>query len=416
MKKFQFSLRMIVLLGLLLAACNQVATPTLPGAAVSQASCPLIQVGVVIAGSDTEGGAEQLQGYEMALAEINAAGGIKTCPLSLYYPPDKETLNPESAQIAMLDLIQQNVVAVAGATSTNATKRAAALANYFKIPFLISSDTGDDVMETGTTWLFRVPPPNSQYAGAAFDLVKATTQTQVDVAILFEQSEFGWSAATTAGQSVLDHGLSLVLYKGYDPNTADSAPIVADLNNAQPDVVYLISSGTPLAWTLLNASQEPSLPAHTTIANGSGFTSSEFLYDDSGNLNSGLENVFLTVPWKRELPRSLKFVEDLKSHQLKNNVDQIPPVSRIVEAYSALKLVASALNQLPDYDANWKAKLNSADGTAKFREELAKVLRTPPTGSWDTLMGPILFDDKGQNQQDVMLVQVRGGKITTVFP
>ena len=252
---------------------------------------------------------------------------------------------PNTDEIAMLELVEQDVIGIVGATSTNATKRAAALANYFKIPFLISSDTGDDVTLTGTQWLFRIPPQNKTYATVAFDMIKANMTGRANIAILYEHSEYGESAAVAAGTAVLNHGLNLVSYQGYNLVQPDLATIMTDIKDASTDIVYLISTDPQQARLLLNALRTPqtavknfpvgSLGLSMVIGNGSGFTSRDFLYDKDGKLTSSLESIFVTSAWSADMPYhgSGKFGYDLTAfRQTKGNSSAIPPVVRNVEA------------------------------------------------------------------------------------
>jgi branched-chain amino acid transport system substrate-binding protein len=329
----------------------------------------------------------------------------------------------------MLELVEKDVIAVMGGTSTNATKRAAALSQYFKIPLLISTDTGDDITVTGTQWLFRIPPQNKAYAAAAFDMVKATLTGQANIAILYEHSEYGESAAVAAGNSVLAHGLNLVSYQGYNPVQIDYATVLNNIKNAAADVVYLISTDPVQASALITAFRNPqtvarniqftSLGVTMVIGNGSGFTSHHFLYDNAGNLTANLDNLFITVPWQSDLPwkGSSQFEANVKAYQQANKGDtQLQAVSRIVEAYTSLKVVVNAMNELVLRTPGWEGKLSGPESLNSFREDLVKALRSPGGQSWESLMGPITFDAEGQNSLEGLLVQVIDGKLMTVYP
>ena len=52
----------------------------------------------------------------------------------------------------------------------------------------------------------------------------------------------------------------------------------------------------------------------------------------------------------------------------------------------------------------------NAAGTANNYDELADTLRGK---SWETLMGPVKFDNIGQAFQASYIIQAKGGKIVT---
>src|SRR5512142_2240556 len=107
MKLFPAGWRICLALVLLLSACKAApASSTIP--------CPPLLVGVVVAESGTSGAQEQRDGYELALSEINQAGGVQNCPVKLVYESEGSPANPDDAQVAMLNLSDQGVLAVLG--------------------------------------------------------------------------------------------------------------------------------------------------------------------------------------------------------------------------------------------------------------------------------------------------------------
>lgn len=404
--------KICLILALALGACKPAATNTKP--------CPPLTVGVVAAGSDVSGGQEQREGYDLALNEINQAGGVLGCPISLVYQPEGDSANPDDAQVAMLNLSDQRVLAVLGSTSNDATKRVAAISSYFKIPVLVATDTGDDILTLGSSWVFRIPPANKTAAGMAFDMVKATLGSQVNLAILYEHTEYGESAATAAGQAALNRGLRLVNYLGYFPAAVDYAAILAQIKTTTPDVIYLINSDPKQALDMITTFQNQFLGVSMMIGNGSGFTSRDFLYDKDGKLASSLENIFVTSAWSADLPYhgSGKFGYDLVAYrQTKGDSSAVPPVVRNVEAYTALHVAVDAISGLlKNSNDAWLDKLAVPENLPAFREALAAGLRAVKGSTYQTLFGPLEFDTEGQNKLDSVVLQIQGGKLVTVYP
>ena len=126
------------------------------------------------------------------------------------------------------------------------------------------------------------------------------------------------------------------------------------------------------------------------------------------------------MPWYQDLPwkGSADFGATLKTfQQSRQEAAQVLPVTRIMEAYTTLKVMAKALNELASATPDWRTRITNLTTLATFRESLAKQLRAPQAGAWESLMGPITFDTEGQNTLlDPPLVQVITGKLMTVFP
>lgn len=417
-KTIQFGWRVSLVITLLLAACTTVSSPFKSSSSLTKPGCPPIRVGVVIAASDMVGGEEQKEGYELALSEINRAGGVQKCPVELSYPSEGESADPDSAQIAMLELTQKDVLAVMGATSTDATKRAAALANYFKIPFLVSSDTGDDIIETGTQWLFRVPPQNKAYAAVAFDKVKETS-LPVNIAILYEHTEYGESAAVAAGAAALNRDLHLAIYQGFPTDLVDYSTMMQNLKSSGANVVYLIVSSPNQALEILKAFEDNALGLTMIIGNGSGFTSHDFLYDEAGNLILDTKNLFITAPWSVDPSRegNPELASSLTAFRKATRIaPSYPPVTRLVEAYTTLKIVVNAMNDAVKASPDWLNKLSSRENLQGFREALAQALRSTRDSSRETLLGQVVFDTEGQNTHDAFLIGIIDGELRTIYP
>ncbi len=404
--------RICLAMVLLLSACK-------PAPASSTVPCPPLLVGVVVAENGVSGAQEQRDGYELALSEINKAGGVQNCPVRLVYESEGNPANPDDAQVAMLNLSDQGVLAVLGSTSNNAAKRVAAISSYFKIPVLISTETGDDILEVGSSWVFRIPPTNQSAAGMALDMVKATIGSQVNLAVIYEHTEYGESAAVAAGQAALDRGLRLVDYQGYFPEAIDFATILEQVKASTPDVIYLINSDPTQASQLVDYFQGQYLPVTMMIGSGSGFTSPDFLYDKDGRL-SAPDNFFITSAWSADLPyhSTSRFGYDLSTYRQANGSNSaIPAVVGNVEAYTALHVAVDGIAELLGNSKDaWLEKLSNNENLSAFRDALAATLRGFKASAHPTLLGPLEFDATGQNKVDSILLQVSGGKLVTVYP
>lgn len=106
-----------------------------------------------------EAGRHLLAGLELAVGEVNDAGGIGGRPLELMV---RDTAaDPQRAEAAVDELAQLGVAAVAGEYHSVVARAAAARADAHKLPFLCSSAVLDALTEEPTEWVARLSPPQS---------------------------------------------------------------------------------------------------------------------------------------------------------------------------------------------------------------------------------------------------------------
>ncbi|MCY0918968.1 ABC transporter substrate-binding protein [Streptomyces sp. H27-G5] len=132
-----------------------------------------------------EAGQHLLAGMELAVGEVNEAGGIDGRPLALVV---RDTAaDPQRAAAAVDELARLGVAAVAGEYHSVVARAAAARADALGMPFLCSSAVLDALTERPTEWVARLAPAQSHgwqvYAdfllGAGHRRIAVATQSSV---------------------------------------------------------------------------------------------------------------------------------------------------------------------------------------------------------------------------------------------
>jgi ABC-type branched-subunit amino acid transport system substrate-binding protein len=104
-------------------------------------------------------GRHLLAGLELAVREINDAGGIAGRPLELLI---RDTMaDPVRAALAVDDLDRRGVAVLAGEYHSVVARAAAARADALGMPFLCSSAVLDALTEQPTEWVARLAPAQS---------------------------------------------------------------------------------------------------------------------------------------------------------------------------------------------------------------------------------------------------------------
>jgi ABC-type branched-subunit amino acid transport system substrate-binding protein len=106
-----------------------------------------------------EAGRHLLAGLDLAVREVNDAGGIEGRPLEMVV---RDTAaDPERATAAVEELAGLGVAAVAGEYHSVVARAAAVRADALGVPFLCSSAVLDALTEEPTEWVARLAPAQS---------------------------------------------------------------------------------------------------------------------------------------------------------------------------------------------------------------------------------------------------------------
>ncbi|MGP4011923.1 ABC transporter substrate-binding protein [Streptomyces sp. 4N124] len=138
-----------------------------------------------------EAGRHLLAGLELAVSEVNEAGGIDGRPLELVV---RDTAaDPQRAAAAVDELAGQGVAAVAGEYHSVVARAAAARADALGLPFLCSSAVLDALTEQPTEWVARLSPPQSRGWQLYADFLLGAGHRRIAVAA---QPSVYWAAGT----------------------------------------------------------------------------------------------------------------------------------------------------------------------------------------------------------------------------
>ncbi|MFG2651400.1 ABC transporter substrate-binding protein [Streptomyces sp. NPDC048436] len=138
-----------------------------------------------------EAGRHLLAGLELAVGEVNGAGGIGGRPLELVV--QDTAADPQKATAAVDELARLGVAAVAGEYHSVVARAAAARADALGLPFLCSSGVLDALTDEPTQWVARLAPAQSHGWRIYADFLLAAGHSRIAVAT--EPSVY-WASGT----------------------------------------------------------------------------------------------------------------------------------------------------------------------------------------------------------------------------
>jgi len=351
-----------------------------------------IKVGIILptTGEKAKFGEIEKKSFEMALEEINAAGGANGKKIEFVYEDD--TGRPDVARSAAEKLITKDkVVMLGGGYGSSETFAIAGVAQQSGIPFLVATGSDDKITEMKWDYVFRINPPVSEYPKALesflTDVVKPKT-----AAILYENTNFGSSGSKSFQKTCEDIGIKVVMSEGYQSGGVDFKPLLVKVKQANPDLIYMISYVMD-ASLLMNQAMELKLTPKIFVGGGAGFTLPEFIQ----NTGKAGESVFSATLWYQTLPYPgamdyyNKFVK-------KYNIDT---EYHGAEGYASAYVIADALK---------RAKSSSPEDVRMAMTQTDMM----------TVFGPVKFVSYGkmtqQNKLPTYVVQWIDGKLEMVWP
>jgi branched-chain amino acid transport system substrate-binding protein len=353
-----------------------------------------IKIGVMISltGPDVQTGSQAKIGYEIAVDEINKAGGVmvkaygKKIPLELVML-DMET-NPEKAIARAEAFNAQKVPLCVGTTLVGASSE---IFEKNKLPVIASIMTINGVMDRGFKHFFNVGSLNSDIAQAVFDLFgslpKGTMPTKW--AFLKEQSDFSTELFGFAKQMASQRGISVTYEGQYTMMTPDMSALINGAKNSGAEVLFVFPT-PPDAITLLKQMAQLNYKPKAIIMLRA---SDDPAWGKLGNLGdyaigSPDWHPALNYPGVNELNAAVK----AKTGQ--------PTNPSVGPAYASIKVAAAAIEKAGNLDraairdALAKTDMNTVVGHVKFGPKNNRIGALRPVVQWQAGNMELVSPDK----------------------
>ena len=305
-----------------------------------------VKIGLLhpVSGALAYSGAQSRMGGQMAIDEINAAGGIKTMGGTRLEALLGDSQSRPEVGVSEVERMQQDgVSAYVGCFASGIALPATQAAAKYNTPFLIDVGVSDAIVSRGLKNVFRLAPGNGKCVDDAFaglsEVNKAAGSPAKTAVIVHEDSEFGTSTAKLLSAKLASIGLEVKDVLPHATPTRDFSNLVLRIKAIKPDIVIMSNYGNEYVLIARTIYQQKVELAGMFSVLGGGFN-----YKLVKEQPDVAQYMMDFNHWYN--PRNPKSLEMRKAVEAKGGLFTF----EVYCTYNAVKLYASALEQAKSAD------------------------------------------------------------------
>lgn len=323
-----------------------------------------IAVAGPMTGTESAFGRQMKNGADLAVADINAAGGVAGKKLAL--DAEDDACDPKQARSVAEKIAGAKIPFVAGhfcSSSSIPASEAYADGNVLQIT---PASTNPLFTERKLWNVARVCGRDDQQGLIAAQFI-AKNYKGKNIAILNDKTTYGKGLADETKKALNKAGITEKLYESYNKGDKDFNAIVSRLKKENIDLVY-VGGYHQEAGLILRQMRDQGLK--TVLMSGDALADKEYA-SITGPAGEG--TLFTFGPDPRNKPSAKAIVERFKAKG-------IDPEGYTLYTYAAMQVWSQAVKKAGTTDPK-------------------KVMDTIKAGKWDTVLGPIEYDAKGDIKQ-----------------
>jgi branched-chain amino acid transport system substrate-binding protein len=354
------------------------------GSAHAQAEI-VVGASVALTGKYSRTGQEQLNGYQMWVADVNARGGLLGKRVRLIHYDD-ESRPDTGAKLYEKLITGDKVDLLLGPYSSGVTLAASTIAEKHHFPMVSAGAASSEIWERGYQNIFGLYTLAAVYMDPILEFAKAKGLR--NIALIYEDTTFPRAVAKGVKAKAKALGLDVVFEEAYSKGSTDFASMMVKMKVKKPEVII---GGSYLPDSTAFVRQAKEYRLHAAIY---AFAVGPGLPDFGANLGPDAEGVMGNTQWEASLhvPGARDFVERYErtySHQ---------PGYHAAGGYGAGQLLEAAVKKAQSLD----------------KDALRKVLIALDT---TTIFGRYKVDHTGkQIGKPAYAIQWIGGKRHIVLP
>ena len=317
------------------------------------------------------------QGLQMAVDEVNGAGGVLGRPLTVLREDDHESV--DRGRLVAQRLVQnQDVIAVIGHMQSYVSLPAAAIYDLSRVVHVAPTATDPRLTEQGYRRLFRMTFTDRETGAQMADF--AAAQGYERVAIYYIRNAYGRGLANAFEERALERGVAIADRRSYDPNTVAGDRALADVLASWKDLnlrAIFVAGEPDQAAAMIRAARRSDIAV--PVLGGDALGTSSFI-SLGGRAVEGtvIATAFHPADEREEVRRF--------SAAFRQHYGTLPDASAAL-GYDAVRLLMDGITRAGSVDP----------------DAVAAALRA--TAGWRGVTGRVAFTDEGD------LVERRIGKV-----
>jgi branched-chain amino acid transport system substrate-binding protein len=309
-------------------------------------------------------GEQAQRGAEMAVADINAAGGVLDQQVRLI--PADDFCDPDQAMAAARKLIGDGARLVVGHYCSGASIPASKVYEEAGVLQISPGSTSPMLTEQGRSNVFRVIGRDDAQGIVAGNYL-ADNLSGKKIAILHDGTTYGRGLAEETKKQLSKRSITEAVYKSYAPGKADYSAAIAELRAADISVIYVGGYHAEVAL-MVRAARDQGYTAQ--FISGDAMATEEFTLL-AGSAADG--TLFTFGPDPRRNAEAKEVVERFRA-------EGFEPSGYTLLSYGAVQVWSQAVQRAGSLDTT-------------------KVVASLHNHRFKTILGEISFDSKGDLTQ-----------------
>ena len=333
-----------------------------------------------LSGPEAAFGTATRQGVDLAVDEINAAGGINGQKIHLFVEDDQGKAE-EAASVVTKLITSNSVISVIGENSSNQSRAAAPFCQQNKVPMVSPSSTNPAVTQIGD-YIFRVCFTDPYQGKALATFVRTRLGAKTAASLIDRKNDYSVGLAEFFRKEFEANGGKVIFEQSYTGGDAEFRPQLTKIKSARPDVLFLPGFYTEVGQIAIQARD---MGIDVPLVGGDGWDSPTVIEIGGQSVENSYfsDHYFVGDP----RPNVQRFVSAIHKKSGKD------PEANAALGYDAVQILAAAIRRAGSLDRQ------------KIRDQIAA------TKDYDGVSGKITMGPTRDPIKPVAMIKIENGKM-----